>query len=789
MNKKIFSSTLRNSVSLEFLHFSERDFITIKAQTDREAGEMFGRQTAGVTTRALKDKLSAAKNTNQIEESKKLLNAAKALIKKQAFVIDGIDYLSRYMETLTGFCEGAGISMLHGVFLQSFADIGCQTLLAWDEKKQAINVAHTEENPDDPDLIKLHKILEPHRHIVPYDELFSRYGKLINSLYAYKVVRRDTKNSSQIFFAYPGLCSAGPAFGINLTHNTLFVADYLTPKQNGSCDLWANAIISMFFDCGDIGIIQKLAEIAIKSNIQILGGYAFHAVQWIPKLSMVSYEFGSRILQKQPYEKKGARKILGQTNFPRGRSFQAIDVYEKHANTEDDFQISHLLKRRTEQLRTIAATSVYPSTHPETDVKNLLDLLASPFGDIETFDHGPAFEGFPTLNETAYVAGSFSAVGGKIVIGKLAPPPIKGQEYSLLFDPANPTHRAHKLEDLKTLAAESKRSMKKPLRVTVIYNMPSRRILETPYGATDEDTSYVARKVQEALRKKHMQASLLAINEDAIEDIGTIQADCIFNLIDWTGLDIHLSQKAFGYLRALGIPVTGATEHNYMETANKLTMKEALQKARIPTPDFQIFTTGREIPRENLPYPVIVKPAFEHCSIGLHYDVIAQTQEQLQTIALRQIREFHQPALAEEFISGRELLVYILEEEKGIRILPIEEIQFTNHRKLAFQTYESKWDQTHEDYKTARVVMAELSKDERGTIEKICVQAFQKLGFRGYARFDIRLKEGTPYVLETNCNPNVYDSDEDQIPGIPFADFIYTIVQSALRHDKNGWKI
>ena len=415
--------------------------------------------------------------------------------------------------------------------------------------------------------------------------------------------------------------------------------------------------------------------------------------------------------------------------------------------------------------------------------------MASPHGDIETFDHGPVFEGFPTIYEAAYVAGSFSETGGSIVIGKLTPPPVKGKEYSLVFDPANPAHQTYQLADLKILATESMRAGKKPLRVTIVYSTPSRRLLATPYGATDEDTAYVAKKVKEALRKKHIRASLLALNEDTIDAIDDIRTDCIFNLIEWTGLDIHLSQKAFMHLGALHIPVTGATKDNYMETANKVTMKKALQKAGTPTPRWQVFTTGREIPDTNLAYPVIAKPAFEHCSIGLNYDAIAYNTKQVHTVVRRQIQAFHQPALAEEFISGRELLVYLLEKEAGIQILPIEEVLFTNGRKLAFQTYESKWDQTHEDFRTSHVVVAELAKKERRTIERVCIDAFRKLGFRGYARFDIRLQGGVPYVLETNCNPNVYDSDEDQIPGIPFPDFVETIVRSAFYHYSHGWKI
>ena len=87
------------------------------------------------------------------------------------------------------------------------------------------------------------------------------------------------------------------------------------------------------------------------------------------------------------------------------------------------------------------------------------------------------------------------------------------------------------------------------------------------------------------------------------------------------------------------------------------------------------------------------------------------------------------------------------------------------------------------------MTLAALSRLERKQIEAVCKMAFTKLGFRGYARFDVRLQKGIPYILETNANPNIYDSDEEQIPGIEFPDFVDAIVHSAIFHHKNGWKI
>ena len=113
---------------------------------------------------------------------------------------------------------------------------------------------------------------------------------------------------------------------------------------------------------------------------------------------------------------------------------------------------------------------------------------------------------------------------------------------------------------------------------------------------------------------------------------------------------------------------------------------------------------------------------------------------------------------------------------------------FSNHNPLAFQTYESKWVPGHRDYNTSDVVVSKLSPAEQEVVEKTSIEIFNKLGFSGYARFDVRLKDGVPYILEANANPSAYDGDgsltdpeEEVIPGIKFKDYIGKIVTSAIK--------
>jgi D-alanine-D-alanine ligase len=198
----------------------------------------------------------------------------------------------------------------------------------------------------------------------------------------------------------------------------------------------------------------------------------------------------------------------------------------------------------------------------------------------------------------------------------------------------------------------------------------------------------------------------------------------------------------------------------------------------------------------SLQYPVIVKPSLEHCSMGLSYDSIAQDEDELKVIIKRQLEKFHESVLVEEFIVGRELLVYLIEINDKVKVLPITEVFFETDNPLAFQTYECKWIEGHADYKSTTTDDAALSDTEFKLIEDVCVNVFKQMGLRGYARFDLRLRDGIPYILETNANPSVYDAtdeigdiDDEVISGIKFPDYLQNIVNTAIYHYGKGWSV
>ena len=111
----------------------------------------------------------------------------------------------------------------------------------------------------------------------------------------------------------------------------------------------------------------------------------------------------------------------------------------------------------------------------------------------------------------------------------------------------------------------------------------------------------------------------------------------------------------------------------------------------------------------------------------------------------------------EEYIAGREINVAIWGDGSP-RILPIAEIDFTwtDDPLEKFVTYASKWISDSPEFNgTPGICPAHLTTKERKIIEQVSLESWHRLHLSGYARIDMRLREGIPYILEVNANPDL----------------------------------
>jgi D-alanine-D-alanine ligase len=217
----------------------------------------------------------------------------------------------------------------------------------------------------------------------------------------------------------------------------------------------------------------------------------------------------------------------------------------------------------------------------------------------------------------------------------------------------------------------------------------------------------------------------------------------------------HSFAKAAQTLEDLGFTYTGSNPSVLELTDDKRKVKKILDTYGISTPYWKVYNTG-EIKDWNR-FPAIVKPPFEHCSIGISPESVVNNLVDLRKRAEFVIEEFHQPVIVEDFIDGREFQVGVWGNAE-VEVLPPVEADFSqledSHDHLC--TVDSKDDPDSYRYqKWNMIVPAVLNSNEFKKLNKLCKDAYEAIGVRDYARMDVRLKKDRFYILDVNTNPYI----------------------------------
>jgi D-alanine-D-alanine ligase len=136
----------------------------------------------------------------------------------------------------------------------------------------------------------------------------------------------------------------------------------------------------------------------------------------------------------------------------------------------------------------------------------------------------------------------------------------------------------------------------------------------------------------------------------------------VFNLLEeFRGEGIYVPY-VLGYLELRRHPFTGCNPYGLVVCDNKSLLKKILRYHRIPVPDFAVFPRGRaarRLPRR-LTYPVIVKSASMHGSVGIAQASVVTSDEKLQERVAFVHEHTQTDAIAEEYVEGRELYAGVL---------------------------------------------------------------------------------------------------------------------------------
>ncbi|WP_025113578.1 D-alanine--D-alanine ligase [Lysinibacillus fusiformis] len=228
-----------------------------------------------------------------------------------------------------------------------------------------------------------------------------------------------------------------------------------------------------------------------------------------------------------------------------------------------------------------------------------------------------------------------------------------------------------------------------------------------------------------------------------------------------------------GVLETLDIPYTGSGLLASSLCMDKHMAKKILRYEGIATPDWIHLVRGEELPLQDIElmgYPLVVKPNAGGSSVGVQ--IVHDRNALLAAVA--EVLKWDNEIIIEQYMIGDEITCPILND----KLLPVLSIKHT----AVFFDYQAKYD----DASTIEEPV-ELPLAIHDRVAKAAMTSYKSLKCSVYARVDMLIKEGVPYVLEVNTLPGM--TQNSLLPksalaaGISYSVLLDSIIDSSLQID------
>ena len=248
-----------------------------------------------------------------------------------------------------------------------------------------------------------------------------------------------------------------------------------------------------------------------------------------------------------------------------------------------------------------------------------------------------------------------------------------------------------------------------------------------------------------ALKKMGYNTIKFDPKKTSLNNIKKMNPDVIFNALHGKDGEDGNMQSFFEYL---GIPYTHSGVLSSMISMNKYISKKLFEKNKIKTPKYFYFSKKdnfnidlrKKIKKNNLNFPIVVKPNNEGSSIGVK---ICKNFRSL-TYEFKKLSKVYENLLFETYIPGQEIQVALI-GGKSIGAIELRP-------KRRFYDYQAKYKKSA---KTKHLVPAPINKKKYNEVLKISEKAYKILKCKGIARCDFRFFKNTFYLLELNTQPGM----------------------------------
>jgi len=307
----------------------------------------------------------------------------------------------------------------------------------------------------------------------------------------------------------------------------------------------------------------------------------------------------------------------------------------------------------------------------------------------------------------------------------------------------------------------------------------------SPDDALEEyDTSDTVDLIVDAIRSIGHSVTRLGGGREFLENILKVNPDIVFNIAEGRGNYMSREAQVPSVLEMLEIPYTGSAPQCLANCLDKPLSKQLIKVMGISTPPWHVFDNPGKLslPENKIAYPVIIKPAHEGSSKGIHHNSLASGPDEALETIYRLLKHYQQPVMMEEFISGDEVTVGLVGNTPPV-VLGMMRIRPKNTTNHFVYSVEVKRDYLNlVEYECPPSLDGEV-------LDKIMdssLKTFKLLGCRDFCRIDFRISpENIPYLIELNPLPGLGSHSDLVIMALKlgwrYETLIEKIIESAVR--------
>jgi len=320
----------------------------------------------------------------------------------------------------------------------------------------------------------------------------------------------------------------------------------------------------------------------------------------------------------------------------------------------------------------------------------------------------------------------------------------------------------------------------------------------------DLDSERTVNALVEAIRAGGHTCEFLEGDVTILDTVRKFKPDICFNICEGHYGDAREAQVP-AILEMLRIPYTGSKVLTLALALEKGMTKRILSYHELPTPPFQVFERVDEPLSEEMTFPLFVKPSREGTGMGVSAKSIVHNEAELREQVEFIIKKYHQTALVERYIRGREITVGVVGNLVGpvARRLPVDEgapriqagLRFLPPMEVDLQPFEDS-DIVYSN--RLKVDLADqlnylcpapLDEDVVDDLNWYTAAVFRVTGALDVSRVDFRLDADNnwePYILEINPLPGLSPGISDLVieaeaDGISHTELVNMILDTALK--------